>query len=353
MTDFSEKLLHWHRHSNKRQMPWKGEKDPYKIWLSEVILQQTRVEQGWSYYEKFLQHFPAICDLANAQDSAVFKLWEGLGYYNRCKNLLFTARYICNDLNGMFPKKYEDVLALKGVGSYTASAICSFAYNQPYAVVDGNVFRVLSRIYGIKKAIDSTDGKQYFTMLAQENIDRKHAALYNQAIMDFGATVCKPANPACAACIMNDICVAYKNGIVNQLPVKEKILLKKTRYLSWFIITVKEEVFIHLRTGNDIWQNLNEFYCVETETRPDWNRISVADYINNQFSLKPLSIAVSKEFSQQLTHQKIKAVFVKTELKKKPDALSSYTWSPAGQLSQLAFPKIINEYLNNPVTGLF
>lgn len=353
MTDFSKKLLYWHRHSNKRQMPWKGEKDPYKIWLSEVILQQTRVEQGWNYYEKFLLHFPTVCDLANAQDEKVFKLWEGLGYYNRCKNLLFTARYICKDLHGKFPENYEDVLALKGVGSYTASAICSFAYNQPYAVVDGNVFRVLSRMYGVKKAIDSTDGRQYFTTLAQENIDNKNPALYNQAIMDFGATVCKPANPACANCTMNDICTAHKNGMVNQLPVKEKILLKKTRYFTWFIIAVKGEVCIRPRTGKDIWQNLNEFYCLETETKPDWNNKSVTDYINNQFSLKPLSIHISKGLSQQLTHQQIKAVHIRIELTKKPDALCSYTWLPVDQLSGLAFPKITNEYLNNPVTPLF
>lgn len=353
MTDFSEKLLHWHRHSNKRQMPWKGEKDPYKIWLSEVILQQTRVEQGWSYYEKFLQHFPTVCDLAGARDEKVFKLWEGLGYYNRCKNLLFTARFICKELHGKFPETYEDVLALKGVGSYTASAICSFAYNQPHAVVDGNVFRVLSRIYGIKKAIDSTDGKQQFTTLAQMNIDKRHPSLYNQAIMDFGATVCKPANPACAACTMNTICFAHKNGLVNQLPVKEKILLKKTRYFSWFIITVKEEVLVHLRAGRDIWQNLNEFYCLETETKQDWNGQSVTDYINNQFSLEPSSITISKAFSQQLTHQKIKAVFIKTELAKKPVALRSYSWFPIHQLTGLAFPKIINEYLNNSANGLF
>jgi len=347
MTDFSQKLLRWHRHSNKRQMPWKGEKDPYKIWLSEVILQQTRVEQGWGYYEKFIQRFPSICDLAKADDAAVFKLWEGLGYYNRCKNLLFTARYICKNLHGKFPEKYEDVLALKGVGSYTASAICSFAYNQPYAVVDGNVFRVLSRIYGIKKATDSTDGKQYFTTLAQENLDKKHPALYNQAIMDFGATVCKPANPACADCIMNDICIAHQNGMVNQLPVKEKILSKKTRYLNWFVIVVKNEVLVHLRTGKDIWQNLNEFYCLETDTKPDWNNESVADYVNNQFSLKPLSITVSKGFSQQLTHRQIKAVFISIELQKKPDTLRSYAWLPLDQLSGLAFPKIINEYLES------
>ncbi len=347
MSSFCEKLLYWNKCFNHREMPWKGEKDPYKIWLSEVILQQTRVEQGWNYYEKFLLNFPSICDLANADDKDVFKLWEGLGYYNRCKNLLFTARFICKDLNGEFPQKYEDVLALKGVGSYTASAVCSFAYNQPYAVVDGNVFRVLSRVYGIDKAIDSAEGKNIFTNLAQENLAKKEAALYNQGIMDFGATVCKPANPLCATCVMNDICIAYKTGKVNLLPVKEKVLQKKTRNFTWFILHVKNEIFIHHRTSRDIWQNLNEFYLLETDEKNHWDEQKVADFINNQFSLIPLSISISKEFSQQLTHQKIKAVFVELHLKQKPVSLKNQDWTAEEKLTQLAFPKIINEYFGN------
>ncbi|ANI88021.1 A/G-specific adenine glycosylase [Arachidicoccus ginsenosidimutans] len=346
MSGFSKKLLHWHKYFNQRQMPWKGEKNPYKIWLSEVILQQTRVEQGWNYYEKFIQRYPAICDLANAEDADVFKLWEGLGYYNRCKNLLFTARFICNELNGIFPKNYEEVLALKGVGNYTASAICSFAYNQPYAVVDGNVFRVLSRIYGVEKAIDSTEGKNIFTQLAQENLDKKEAALYNQAIMDFGATVCKPANPQCATCVMKEICVAHNNGLVNQLPVKEKVLTKKTRNFTWFVLSVKNEIFIHKRTHNDIWQNLNEFYLLETDEKNNWNNEKVSEFVNNQFSINPLSINISKEFTQQLTHQKIKAVFIEVKLKTKPSSLKSGEWITKNNIPFFAFPKIVNDYLS-------
>lgn len=345
MTDFTKKLLHWHRHFNKREMPWKGEKNPYKIWLSEVILQQTRVEQGRSYYEKFIRCFPTICDLANAEDAVVFKLWEGLGYYNRCKNLLLTARYICYELHGKFPQTYEEVLALKGVGNYTASAICSFAFNQPYAVVDGNVFRVLSRMYGIKIAIDSNTGKQYFSRIAQENLDKENAALYNQAIMDFGATICKPSNPLCSKCVMYTNCKAYKNGMVNQLPIKEKTFQKKTRYFTWFIVIVKQQVFIHLRSEKDIWQNLNEFYCVETETKPLWEKENVMDFIYNQFSLKPLLISISGEYIQQLTHQKIKAHYIQIELKNKPEVWLHKTWVNKKDLYTIAFPKIINEFL--------
>lgn len=178
---FSKLLLQWNKQKNKRQMPWKGEKDPYKIWLSEIILQQTRVEQGLGYYHRFVEVFPEIHKLAKATDSKVFKLWEGLGYYTRCRNLIATARYISKDLKGKFPGTYEEIKELKGIGPYTAAAISSFAFNLPHAVVDGNVFRVLSRVFGIVKPIDSTEGKKYFTQLANEILDKKSPGIYNQA----------------------------------------------------------------------------------------------------------------------------------------------------------------------------
>jgi A/G-specific adenine glycosylase len=191
---FTDLLMDWDQELNDRPMPWKGEKDPYKIWLSEIILQQTRVEQGWAYYEKFVTNFPTIVDLAKAKEEKVFKLWEGLGYYNRCRNLLFTARIIKDQYQGVFPKNYNDILNLKGIGSYTAAAIASFAYNLPYAVVDGNVYRVLARYAGIELPIDSNEGKKTIASLAQELIAIDQAAAYNQAIMDFGASICKPKN---------------------------------------------------------------------------------------------------------------------------------------------------------------
>lgn len=342
---FTQKLLHWHQTENTRQMPWKGEKDPYKIWLSEIILQQTRVEQGWSYYERFLKNFPTIQDLANAKDEKVFKLWEGLGYYNRCKNLLYTARFIAHDLKGNFPTDYTEMLLLKGVGPYTAAAICSFAYNQPYAVIDGNVFRVLSRVLGIETAIDSTEGKKIFSQLAEKSLAKKEAAKYNQAIMDFGATICKPANPSCSKCVMKNDCIAFKEGKVNLLPIKEKILLKKVRHFSWFVLRVKDEFLIHKRTANDIWQNLHEFYWVETEAQPNWNKKTVEEFLQNQFDTKPLLIIISKESIQQLTHQKIKAVFIEVELNKKPISLKDQTWLKLKEVKELAFPKLAKEFL--------
>ena len=219
---FTHLLLNWNENENHRPMPWKGEKDPYKIWLSEIILQQTRVEQGWAYYEKFLKNFPTIFQLAAAKDEKVFKLWEGLGYYNRCKNLLFTARHIVKEFKGKFPNSYEGLLLLKGVGPYTASAIASFAYNLPHAVVDGNVFRVFSRFYGIATPIDTKEGIEIFNKIATENLSTTQAGIYNQALMDFGATVCKPMAAQCPSCVMRKKCMAFTQNQVNLLPVKLK-----------------------------------------------------------------------------------------------------------------------------------
>jgi A/G-specific adenine glycosylase len=205
---FREKLMGWHLESNKREMPWKGEKDPYRIWLSEIILQQTRVEQGWAYYERFLKKFPNISALARASDQVVLKCWEGLGYYTRCRNLIHTARYIAFERNGLFPSTYDEIIQLKGVGPYTAAAIASFAFNQPHAVVDGNVFRVLARYHGLSTPIDRPEGKKLFQSLAQGSLDKDQPGQYNQALMDLGATVCKPQSPNCADCPLRKNCTA-------------------------------------------------------------------------------------------------------------------------------------------------
>ena len=224
--NFTSTLLHWHAKDNTREMPWKGEKDPYKIWLSEIILQQTRVEQGLAYYNRFISTYPTVFDLAKAKDQTVFKLWEGLGYYNRCRNLLATAKEIVKTFNGKFPNDYETLLTLKGVGPYTAAAIASFAFNAPHAVLDGNVFRVIARYEGIDVPTDTTAGKKIFETRAAALLDKKRAGLYNQAIMDFGATVCKPMAPNCNACPLQKTCVAHATAQVNQIPIKEKQLVK-------------------------------------------------------------------------------------------------------------------------------
>lgn len=338
--------MKWHKQDNTREMPWKGEKDPYKIWLSEVILQQTRVAQGLQYYNNFIKKYPTINRLAAANDQEVFKLWEGLGYYNRCKNLLFTARQIVKERKAVFPDQYEDILALKGVGPYTAAAIASFAYNLPYAVVDGNVFRVLSRFFGIEEAIDSAKGKHIFTELAERVLAKKEAGEYNQAIMDFGATVCKPFAPACSICPLQKHCIAYNEGKVNQLPIKEKTLLRKHRWFYYFLFEFDGKILVHPRTGKDIWQNLYEFYLLETDEQVKWEEASVKNWLKEQIGITK---AVVKQLSpvavQQLTHQQIKGQFIRVELNNIPPFLQKYSWQPANNLRKLPFPKFITGYL--------
>lgn len=339
----------WHRQKNTRQMPWKGEKDPYRIWLSEVILQQTRVEQGMGYYNNFISQYPDIGRLAQAPDAEVFKLWEGLGYYNRCRNLLFTARQIVDKFSGRFPDRYEDILALKGVGPYTAAAISSFAYGLPHAVVDGNVFRVLSRFFGIEEPIDNTPGKHLFGELAEKMLYKKDPGSYNQAIMDFGAVVCKPVAPHCAGCPLQAECNAFATGRMNQLPVKEKTLQRKQRWFYYFIFEYKGAICVHQRTAKDIWQGLNEFYLFESEKQVHWTGASVLQWLEEQTGVADaMLVHVSAPSVQQLTHQQIRGQFIRIKLRSKPAFLKKYQWQPAKRLRELAFPRFITQYLDLP-----
>ena len=343
---FASLLLKWNKEKNDRQMPWKGEKDPYKIWLSEIILQQTRVEQGLSYYNTFIETFPDVNKLAKAPDAKVFKLWEGLGYYTRCRNLLATARYISNERNGVFPDSYETIKELKGIGPYTAAAISSFAFNLPHAVVDGNVFRVLARVFGIATPTDTTKGKKMFTALAEELLDKKKPGLYNQAIMDFGATVCKPAAPLCGDCVFKKRCVAFNNHMIAKLPVKEKKITIKQRWFYYLVMEYKNEVAIVQRTGKDIWKDLYEFPLIEaTKEMSEKNIIkqlnlkewlAITDYIVT--SISPL-------FKQQLSHQLITGRFITIKLKRKVKLQADFQWVTKEKLKSFAFPQFINQYL--------
>lgn len=342
---FSRLLLKWNRDQNRREMPWKGEKDPYKIWLSEIILQQTRVEQGWKYYNDFVRNFPTIHDLARASDEKVLKCWEGLGYYSRCRNLLATARYISSELGGQFPDQYEDILSLKGVGPYTAAAISSFAYNLPHAVVDGNVFRVLARVYGISKPSDSTDGKKYFTALAQQILDQDQPGLYNQAIMDFGATICKPLAPLCTSCVFKKYCKAYQEDNITAYPVKEKKVRVTKRNFYFLVLEYKQQIAIRQRMEKDIWQGLFEFPLLESAaTIPD--KALVTQAASNQWlhTDSALIQSVSPWYKQQLTHQVISGKFVRISLKKKP-AVPGFIWLTKKELKRYAFPRLFREYL--------
>jgi A/G-specific adenine glycosylase len=341
---FSEILLKWNRENNKRQMPWKGEKDPYKIWLSEIILQQTRVEQGLNYYRRFISAFPTIHKLANAPDKKIYKLWEGLGYYSRCAHLIKTAGYISRDLNGQFPDKYEEIKKLKGVGPYTAAAIASFAFNEPYAVLDGNVFRVLSRIFGIDKPIDSTEGKKIFNQLANELLDKRKAASYNQAIMDFGATVCKLI-PVCQQCPFNKYCKAFLNGQVFSLPVKAKKITIQKRYFNYILIEYKGRLAIKQRSEKNIWRNLFEFLLIESGSELNATGIIKEIQAKGWFKKNDFEIrSISEKFRQQLSHQLIEGRFISIKLQRKPE-LNNVLWIRSAEIKNYAFPKFINQYL--------
>ena len=331
-------------------MPWKGEPDPYKIWLSEIILQQTRVEQGLAYYQRFVETFPTIEHLASAPEQQVFKLWEGLGYYSRCRNLIATAKTIVSEFGGKFPASYKELLTLKGVGSYTASAIASFAFNLPYAVVDGNVLRVLSRYFGINTPIDSLPARKMYDQLANALLPAEQPALFNQAIMDFGATVCKPRQPLCAECVQRNDCEAFKHGWTESLPVKEKSLVKKTRFFNYFIVRNGDKCFIHLRTRKDIWQNLHEFLLVETTEPIDLTEATARTLVADYLSTDTFEIGlITGEFRQVLTHQVISGRFVVINTDKPPLKADQFMAVSPAELLSFAFPKIITTFLSQNV----
>lgn len=353
--EFAPLLLEWNNTHNHRTMPWKGEKDPYRIWLSEIILQQTRVDQGLQYYERFVQTFPTVRQLAAAPDEKVMKLWEGLGYYTRARNLLATARFIAGELNGKFPSTYDGIRALKGVGPYTAAAIGSFAFNLPHAVVDGNVFRVLARVFGIATPTDSTAGKKFFTQLANELLDKTQPGVYNQAIMDFGATVCKPVAPACSQCCFQQRCVAFRQQRINELPVKEKKISIRKRWFYYLVLEYRGSVAIRRRTARDIWQDLYEFPLVETEKEtPVPAILQEAETAGLLQPGKYEQVAASALAKQQLSHQLIGGRFIRLRIQKKP-AIKELVWVAPGELATYAFPRFINEYLHSGamVQGLF
>ncbi len=352
---FLTSLLSWHLNENSREMPWKGEKDPYKIWVSEIILQQTRVQQGLAYYNRFVHQFPNVKTLATASEQKVYKLWEGLGYYSRCKNLIRTAKFIHEELDGHFPEEYEDILALKGVGNYTASAIASFAFNQPYAVLDGNVFRVLSRFFGIEIPVNTTQGKKYYTALAQTLLDKKNPALYNQAIMDFGAVICKPALPECLQCPLQKKCIAFLKNKVSILPVNNAVNKQKKRFFNYLVVEYNETFYINKRIEKDIWENLYEFILIEANSL-----LNEKDLLKNEefvSLLKGINFKVklfSEKTSQKLTHQLITAKFIRIEIEKPLHTVKYFSAKP-NELKSLPFPKLIASYLaekNVPLSSI-
>lgn len=308
--NFSNYLIHWYL-ANKRDLPWRNTKNPYYIWLSEIILQQTKVNQGLPYYYKFIEKFPTIFDLAKAPEEQVLKLWQGLGYYSRARNLHFSAMYIVNELNGKFPVTYKALIKLKGVGDYTASAIASICNNEKTAVVDGNVYRLLARYFGIQTSINSTKGIKEFKILAQHLIDPKIPGTFNQAIMEFGATVCTPKKPKCDNCIFNDSCAALSKGEIEKLPVKDKKVKIKKRYFNYLVYNSSSNKTLIEKRNVGIWKNLYQFPLIETADEIDEIELLKHKEFFKKHKVKNLRIQLFNKVTKphKLSHQHIYAKF--------------------------------------------
>ncbi|MEO5572214.1 MAG: A/G-specific adenine glycosylase [Bacteroidia bacterium] len=350
----SSVLSNWYNKS-KRNLPWRNTKNPYIIWLSEIILQQTRVEQGLPYFEKFSEKFPTVEKLASAHEDKILKMWQGLGYYSRARNMHYTAKEIIKSFKGKFPVDYSELRKLKGVGDYTAAAISSFAYNKPHAVVDGNVYRFLSRYFGIKTPVDSSKGKKIFSGLAYELLDKKNPGLHNQAIMEFGAMQCKPANPDCGICPLISGCFAFKKNKIKQFPVKAKAQQIRARHFHYLVITRKDKVYLHKRTANDIWKNLYEFPLIETKGSFSFNQLMKTNEWQNIFGTSDFHIQhINTDCKHKLSHQTIYARFYEINLNKRSNnkLKSKYFETTFDKLEKYAVPVLIERFLKQRFSNL-
>ena len=318
---FSNSLIYWYL-QNDRDLPWRRTKNPYFIWLSEIMLQQTRVAQGMAYYLKFTDNFPTVFDLAKADESTVLKMWQGLGYYSRARNLHYSAKHIANELNGEFPNTYKEIIKLKGIGDYTASAIASICFKEPTAVVDGNVYRVLSRYFGIKTPINSSAGIKEFKALAQTLIDESQPGNYNQAIMDFGALHCKPQNPLCDTCPFADSCVALEKKLIKELPVKDKKIKIRNRYFNFLVIkTNNNKTILTERKGKGIWQGLYQFPLIESDKNINKDELIISEeFIKLLPNETTISLFNKKEIVHKLSHQHLYTQFWFVETQKSLEA---------------------------------
>ena len=335
---FSNQIINWYL-ENKRNLPWRETTDPYFIWVSEIILQQTRVDQGLKYYKNFIARFPSLRLLAEAEEIEVLKVWQGLGYYSRARNMHFTAKYIFNDLKNHFPNTYEAILKLKGIGPYTAAAISSFAFDLPQAVVDGNVFRVLARYFNDSTPIDSTDGKKLFTQYAQMLLDEKKSADYNQAIMELGALVCKPVKPDCKNCPISESCQGLRKGTVDSLPFKQHKIKIKKRYFNY--VFSKDSCFLKKRTTKDIWLNLYEFPMYEPERMVENKKLK--SQIEKNFSVK-IKNTPSYSTKYILTHQHIHVNFWEI-LDFSKLSLTNYISLEYHQINDFPVPQLIANFV--------
>lgn len=324
---FTDKLLQWYE-ENQRVLPWRGERNPYKIWVSEIILQQTRVQQGWDYYLRFIDAFPDVKTLAKASEEQVLRIWQGLGYYARARNMHFAAQQVMNDFGGHFPNTYEEIRKLKGIGEYTAAAIGSIAFSLPYPAVDGNVLRIISRIFGVCDDIADTKTKNKITEICQQLIDRQKPGIFNQALMDFGATWCTPQNPQCKECPFQSECYAFRQHMADTLPIKNNSIKKRERYFHFIINIYNNCTIIEKRTGKDIWKNLYQFPLIETEKND---------------VLKEHSLIF--ETKEVLTHQIIFGKFYLSEGKELDTEGKNQLITDVGKLKEYPMPKIMTTFL--------
>ncbi|ASU31914.1 A/G-specific adenine glycosylase [Mucilaginibacter xinganensis] len=343
--NFNNELVHWYQ-QNKRDLPWRNTTDAYTIWLSEIILQQTRVEQGLPYFNRFLENYPDVGSFAAASEDEILKLWQGLGYYSRGRNMLKTAIMVKEVYDSKFPQNYDQLIKLKGIGEYTAAAIASFSSNEAKAVVDGNVYRVIARYLGIAEPINSTTGKKIFQQTANDLLNKKNPAIHNQAMMELGAIICKPKNPACGICPVRTDCYAFTHNATNSLPVKLNKVKVRERYLNYFLITDSDKVLVNKRNQSDIWANMYDLPLVETTSLMDPGELlrlpMVTDFFGNNVEVTEIS-PIKKHV---LTHQRLYVRLIK--IQNMPSKLQEqWFYTPVEELKKLAVPKIIFIFLKN------
>lgn len=339
-------LLNWY-HQNKRNLPWRNTKNPYFIWLSEVILQQTRVAQGLPYYQNFTKNYKTVKELANAPLQDVLKLWQGLGYYSRARNMHQTAQMVVSQFGGKFPKTYQELVKLKGIGPYTAAAIASFAYNLPHAVIDGNVFRVLSRLFLISEPINTTQGKKVFEALANEFLNLNTPADHNQAIMELGATVCLPKNPNCSDCPLNNTCKAFTIKKMADLPVKLPKNATKTRYFNYLVVVNNNQIVLKKREEKDIWQHLFEPILIESDREMQEPEMVAVIYGKGWFNPKKAKIIYALTYKHILTHQKLICTFYVAELKGETPKINNGIWVDAKDVDKYPTHRLFEKFLLN------
>jgi len=344
----SKKLTDWYS-DYKRDLPWRDISDPYRIWISEIILQQTRVIQGLSYYNRFIEHFPTIAELAEAEEDDVLKYWQGLGYYTRARNLHKAARQIMTDYNGVFPTQHSDIIKLSGIGEYTAAAISSFAYNQPYAVVDGNVYRGLSRLFNIQTPIDSTSGKKEFALLAQNLLSTSNPGMHNQALMEFGALQCVPSAPGCTICTLQSVCLAFENNTVSLLPIKSQKKKSTNRYFNYLFVKSQDNTFLQKRTGKDVWQNLFEFPLIESDRLFSTSELVDDETFKSLFhNIAEVEILkISNPMKHVLSHRVIYAQFFSITISEENEAVKQFSKTPLTEIDHFAVSRLMELFLES------